>query len=89
MIVGGEGGNRWTGGFERQLWAVLFSPFLRQRLRSLTAVDRRKDLVFLKDLIQAGRVTPVISKTFPLNEAPRALSDADEGHGSGKSVITA
>ena len=89
VIVGGEGGNRWTGGFERQLWAVLFSPFLRQRLRSLTAVDRREDLLFLKDLIKAGRVTPVISKTFPLNEAPRALSDADEGHGCGKSVITA
>lgn len=89
MIVGGEGGNRWTGGFERQLRAVLFSPFLRQRLRSLTAVDRREDLLFLKDLIKAGRVTPVISKTFPPNEAPRALSDAEEGHGCGKSVITA
>ena len=88
VIVGGEAGNRWTGGFERQLWAVLLSPFLRQRLRSLTAVDRREDLLFLKDLIEAGRVTPVISKTFPLNKAARALSDADEGHGWGKSVIT-
>jgi len=49
----------------------------------------REDLLFLKDLIKAGRVTPVISKTFPPNEAPRALSDAEEGHGCGKSVITA
>ena len=88
VIVGGEGGNRWTGGFERQLRAVLYSPFLRQRLRSLTTVDRREDLLFLKDLIEAGAVTPVINKAFPLNEAPRALSDADEGHGWGKSVIT-
>jgi NADPH:quinone reductase-like Zn-dependent oxidoreductase len=43
VIVGGEGGGRWTGGFERQLGAVLLSPFLRQQLRSLTAVDRRED----------------------------------------------
>ena len=88
MIVGGEGGGRWTGGFERQLRAVLLSPFLRQRLRSLTAVDRREDLLFLKDLIEAGKVTPAISETYPLNEAPKALSDANEGHGRGKAVIT-
>jgi NADPH:quinone reductase-like Zn-dependent oxidoreductase len=88
VIVGGEGGGRWTGGFERQLRAVLLSPFLRQRLGSLTAVDRREDLLFLKDLIEAGQVTPVISKTYPLNEAPKALGDADEGHGTGKAVVT-
>jgi NADPH:quinone reductase-like Zn-dependent oxidoreductase len=88
VIVGGEGGGRWTGGFERQLRAALLSPFLRQQLRSLTAVDRREDLLFLKDLIEAGKVTPVISKTHPLNEAAKALSDADEGHGRGKVVLT-
>ena len=88
VIVGGEGGGRWTGGFERQLRAVLLSPFLRQQLRSLTAVDRREDLLFLKDLIEAGKVTPAVSKTYLLNQAPKALSDADEGHGSGKTVIT-
>jgi NADPH:quinone reductase-like Zn-dependent oxidoreductase len=88
VIVGGEGGGRWTGGFELQLRAALLSPFLRQRLRALTAVDRRQDLLFLKDLIEAGKLTPVINRTYPLNEAPKALSDADEGHGRGKAVIT-
>jgi NADPH:quinone reductase-like Zn-dependent oxidoreductase len=88
VIVGGEGGGRLTGGFERQLRAVLLSPFLRQQLRALVAVDRRDDLLFLKDLIEAGKVAPVISKTYPLNEAPKALGDADEGHGRGKAVIT-
>jgi NADPH:quinone reductase-like Zn-dependent oxidoreductase len=88
VIVGGEGGNRWTGGFERQLRAVALSPFLRQQLRSLTAVDRRQDLLVLKDLIEAGRLKPVINRTYPLDEAPKALSDADEGHGRGKKVIT-
>jgi NADPH:quinone reductase-like Zn-dependent oxidoreductase len=88
VLVGGEGGGRLTGGFERQLWAILLSPFLRQQLRPLVAVDRREDLLFLKDLIEAGKVTPVISKTYPLHDAPKALSDADEGHGRGKAVIS-
>jgi NADPH:quinone reductase-like Zn-dependent oxidoreductase len=88
VIVGGEGGGRWTGGFERQLRAALLSPLLRQRLRPLAAVDRRKDLLFLKDLIEAGELTPIISKTYRLNEAPKTLADADEGHGLGKAVIT-
>jgi NADPH:quinone reductase-like Zn-dependent oxidoreductase len=88
VIVGGEGGGRWTGGFERQLRAVLLSPLLRQQLRSLTAVERREDLLFLKELIEADEVTPVIDRTYSLNEAPNALSDANEGHGRGKAVIT-
>ena len=88
VIVGGEGGGRLTGGFERQLRAVVLSPFLRQQLRSLTAVERREDLRFLKELIEAGKLTPVISRTYPLDEAPKALADADEGHGRGKNIIT-
>jgi NADPH:quinone reductase-like Zn-dependent oxidoreductase len=88
VIVGGEGGGRMTGGFERQLMAAVLSPFVPQRLRSLTAVDRRKDLLFLKDLIEAGQVTPVVDRTYPLDEADKALTDADEGHGRGKKIIT-
>ena len=88
VIVGGEGGGRLTGGFERQLRAVLLSRFVDQRLLALTAVDRREDLLFLKDLIEAGKLTPVIDKTYPLDEAPKALADADEGHGRGKRIIT-
>ena len=61
----------------------------KRHARRRTNPVLREDLLFLKDLIKAGRVTPVISKTFPPNEAPRALSDAEEGHGCGKSVITA
>jgi NADPH:quinone reductase-like Zn-dependent oxidoreductase len=61
VIVGGEGGHRWTGGFERQLRAGLLSPFVGQQLRHVTAGDRREDLLYLKDLIAAGKVTPVIA----------------------------
>jgi NADPH:quinone reductase-like Zn-dependent oxidoreductase len=88
VIVGGEGGGRWTGGFGRSLRAVLLSRFVGQRLRGLMPVERQEDLVFLKDVIEAGKVTPVINRTYPLAEAANALSDADEGHGRGKAVIT-
>jgi NADPH:quinone reductase-like Zn-dependent oxidoreductase len=88
VIVGGEGGGRLTGGFERQLRAALLSPFVGQRLRSVVSTERQEDLLFLKDAIEAGKVTPVVSRTYPLEEAANALSDADEGHGRGKTVIT-
>jgi NADPH:quinone reductase-like Zn-dependent oxidoreductase len=83
-----RGGGRWTGGFDRQLRAALLSPFVGQRLRPLSSADRQEDFLFLKDVIEAGKVTPVISRTYPLDGAAKALSDADEGHGRGKVVIT-
>jgi NADPH:quinone reductase-like Zn-dependent oxidoreductase len=88
VIVGGEGGGKLTGGFERQLRAALLSPFVGHRLRPVAATVRQEDLLFLKDVIEEGKVTPVISRTYPLAEAAKALSDADEGHGRGKVVIT-
>ena len=89
VIVGGEGGGRWLGGFQRLiLWSPLLSLFVSQRLRPLVSTERREDLLFLKNLIEAGKVTPVVSKTYPLSEAAKALDDADEGHGRGKVVIS-
>ena len=88
VLVGGEGGGRLLGGFDRQLRVVLLSPFLRQNLRSLLSTERRDDLLFLTGLIEERKVTPVIGRTLPLSDAAQALSDADEGHGRGKTVIT-
>jgi NADPH:quinone reductase-like Zn-dependent oxidoreductase len=89
VIVGGEGGGKWTGGFERQIVrATLLSIVVPQRLRPLTSTTRRKDLLVLKEFAEAGKLTPVISKSCPLREAANVLSDADEGHGRGKVVIT-
>jgi NADPH:quinone reductase-like Zn-dependent oxidoreductase len=87
VVVGGEGGGRLTGGFERQLGALVLSRFVSQRLVPLTAADRRADLLFLKDVIEDGKLTPVIDRTFALGDAAQALTDAEEGHGSGKKVI--
>jgi NADPH:quinone reductase-like Zn-dependent oxidoreductase len=88
VIVGGEGGNRWTGGFGRQLRAAALSPFVRQRLRMLMSAEHRKDLLVLKDLIEAGRLTPVVDRTYPLSQAIDALEHYEDGHPRGKIVIT-
>jgi NADPH:quinone reductase-like Zn-dependent oxidoreductase len=88
VLVGGEGDGRWLGGFDRQiLRAPLLSALVRQRLRPLVSKERREDLVVLKELIEAGKVTPVIDRTYPLREAPQAIRQLEEGHARGKIVI--
>ncbi len=89
VIVGGEGGGRWLGGFGRQiLRAPILSPFVRQKLRPFISKERSEDLVILKELIEAGEVTPVIDKTYPLSEALAAMRHLEAGHARGKIVIT-
>jgi NADPH:quinone reductase-like Zn-dependent oxidoreductase len=87
VIVGAEGGGRWTGGTGRQLRALLLSPFVQHRLRPLLSVGSKPDLLLLKDLIEAGKVTPVIDRTYPLRQAPEAIRHLAEGHARGKLVI--
>lgn len=76
-----------TGGFERQLWALLLSPFVSQRLRPLLSVERSEHLQALSELIEAGEVTPVIDRTCPLSDVPEAIRYVAEGHARGKVVI--
>ena len=63
------------------------SPFVRQRVRPFVSREGNGDLVALKELIEAGKVTPVIDRTYPLNEAPEALRHLEGGHPRGKVVI--
>jgi NADPH:quinone reductase-like Zn-dependent oxidoreductase len=88
VIVGGEHGGRWTGGIGRQLRAVALSPFVRQRLAMKTPKEHYADLERLAQLIEAGKVTPVIDKTYPLHEAADAMRHLQAGHARGKLVIT-
>ena len=89
VIVGGDGGGHWTGGFFRGvLRAPVVSVFVGQRLRGLNSKVRQQDLVALKELIEAGKVTPVVDSTFPLIDAPEAVRHLEEGHARGKIVIT-
>ena len=88
VIVGGEGGGRWLGGFDRQiLRAPILSPLVSQTLHPLTSKERNEDLVVLKELIEAGKVTPVIDRTYPLREAPEAIRHLEQGHARGKIVL--
>ena len=85
---GAEGGNRWTGGFERQLYASLLSPLVSQNLQPLLAAERHQDLLALKDLIEAGKVTPAVDRIYPLSEAADAVEYVHSGQARGKVVIT-
>jgi NADPH:quinone reductase-like Zn-dependent oxidoreductase len=88
VIVGGEGGGKWTGGAGRGLRAIALSPFVSHNLRNFIAANNKDDLLALKDLIEAGQVTPAIDRTFPLNEAADAIGFLTDGHAAGKVVIT-
>jgi len=68
--------------------AFVLSLFLRQQASMIFVVPKHEDLVLLKDLIEAGKVTPVIDRTYPLNEAAAAFGYLNEGHVQGKVVIT-
>jgi NADPH:quinone reductase-like Zn-dependent oxidoreductase len=90
VIVGGDGGGRWTGGFFRGvLRAPIVSLFVGQRLRGLaTKLEDRRNLQALTELVESGAVRPVIDRTYPLIEAPDAIRYLTEGHPAGKIVIT-
>jgi NADPH:quinone reductase-like Zn-dependent oxidoreductase len=88
VIVGAEGGGKWFGGIGRQLRAQLLSPFTKQWLGTFVARQNGKDLLALKELIEAGKVTPVIDSRFALGDVPQAILHIEEGHGQGKVLIT-
>ena len=89
VVVGGDGGGAWTGGFFRGiLRGPLLSLFVGQRLRGLTTRIVHEDLVTLTELTEAGTLTPVIDRTYPLIEAPDAIRHLAEGHAAGKIVVT-
>jgi len=88
VIIGGEEGGRWLGGTDRQIRALLLSPFVRQRLRTFIAKESAEDLLVLKELIESGKVAPVIDRTYALREAPDAIRHLEEGHARGKLVLS-
>jgi NADPH:quinone reductase-like Zn-dependent oxidoreductase len=87
VIVGSEGRGRWLGGFDRSLRAPVLSRFVGQRLRMLSSKPRPEDLRFLRELMEDGKVTPVIGRTYPLREVPEAIRYLVEGHGGGGKIV--
>ena len=88
VIVGGETGGRWLGGTDRQIRALLLSPFVGQKLGSLLNSENAADMAVLAELVVSGQVTPAIDRTFPLVDAPAAIRHMTEGRARGKSVVT-
>jgi len=86
VIVGGEGGGSLLG-MRRQLGASLLSAVVDQSLGTFIAKVTAEDLEALKDLIEAGRLTPSIGATYPLAEVPDAIRYLAEGHATGKVSI--
>jgi len=87
VIVGGETDGRWLGGTDRQLRARLLSPFVSQKLGTFIASENAADLTVLRDLIEAGQITPAIDRTYPLGDVVPAIRYLTEGHARGKIVI--
>jgi len=88
VIVGGDGGGRWTGGFFRGvLRAPLVSLFVGETLRGLNTKLTQEDLLAVKELIETGKVTPVIDRTYALSEAADAIRYLEDGHSRGKIVV--
>jgi NADPH:quinone reductase-like Zn-dependent oxidoreductase len=88
VFVGGEGAGRWFG-VGRQLRAFMLSPFVHQRLRSLFSMVRPpEDLLFLKELVEAGKLMPAIDRSYPLRDVPAAIRYLEAGYARGKVVIT-
>ena len=88
VIVGGEQGVRWTGGFGRQIRAVMLSPFVSQRLTMLASKERHSDVEALSKLIEAGKVAPIIDRTYALPDVPEAIRRLEAGDVRGKVAIT-
>jgi NADPH:quinone reductase-like Zn-dependent oxidoreductase len=87
VIIGGSAG-RWINGLGRAYQARMLSPFVRQRLPSFLTKWSSQDLHVLKDLIESGKVMPVIDRTYPLDGAREAMRYLEAGHARGKIVIT-
>jgi NADPH:quinone reductase-like Zn-dependent oxidoreductase len=88
VIAGGETGGKWLGGTDRQLRALMLSRFTGQKLTTFVSKENHEDMLFLAELIEAGKITPVIDRTYPLAQAPQAIDYLTQGHARGKVVIT-
>ena len=72
----------------RVLRGVIVSRFSKQRLLPFLATHSKDDLLVLKELVESGKVMPVIDRTYPLSQVPEAIGYVEKGHARGKVVIT-
>ena len=85
---GGHSSGRWFGPLGSVLTSAVSSVFIRQQGSPYLSKSNSDDLVVLKELVETGKVTPVIDKTYPLKETAEALAHVGDGHAQGTTVIT-
>lgn len=90
VMIGGGGLNdgRLIGPLARPIKALMLSPFLSQKFGMLDAELNHNDLAFLGDLMQSGKVKPIIDRTYKLSDLADAIRYLEQGHARGKVVIT-
>jgi NADPH:quinone reductase-like Zn-dependent oxidoreductase len=87
VMVGAPSG-RWVAPMDRALNAVILSRFVSQTLTSIMAKSTKADLNLISELLQSGKITPVIDRCYPLTETADAIRYLEQGHARGKVVIT-
>jgi NADPH:quinone reductase-like Zn-dependent oxidoreductase len=88
LIPNSGDGGRWFGPLGRMLRALAVARATRRRPAFFVTQPDRKSLETLRDLLEAGKITPVIDRTYPLGELPAALTYLEAGHARGKVVVT-
>jgi NADPH:quinone reductase-like Zn-dependent oxidoreductase len=87
VMAGGPSG-RWQMGLANTIKALVWSQFSNRKLTGLLAKSTKEDLTILQNLMETGKVTPVIDRHYSLSEVPEAIRYLEEGHARGKVVIT-
>ena len=88
LLSNGAPVGGWTRPLGRILRVLVSSWFVRQQGRPIVQVNRRDDLVTLRDLVETGKLRPVIDRTVRLDGAPDAVGHVADGHAQGTTVIT-
>jgi NADPH:quinone reductase-like Zn-dependent oxidoreductase len=88
LLSSGESSGRVIGPLGRVFKARALAPFVGQRMVSFTVSPKRPDLETVKELVEAGVVSPVIDRSYSLSEVPEAVAYLEEGHARGKVVIS-
>ncbi len=85
---GGPGDGKWVGAMARPVKTKLLSPFVSQKMGMMLAEIRQEDLATMADLMQSGKVKPVVDRTYPLDRIREAMTYLEQGHARGKVIIT-
>ncbi len=88
LLSNGAPVGGWTRPLGRITWVLVSSWFVRQQGRPVIQASRPSDLVALRDLVESGKLRPVIDRTFSLDDGAEAIGHVGDGHARGTTIIT-